>query len=64
MNSTNTPQKLEFQDKRGEETDKVKKNILENLVRNKIAIQIRARNVAINGGRQANGKGASFEGEK
>ena len=52
------PQKSKFQDKRREEIDKVKKNILKNLAGNKIAIEIRTKNVSIKRGREANVKGS------
>ena len=54
MNSTNNPQKSDFQDKGGEETNKVKENIPKNLTGNKTAVEIRVRNVTIKGGREAN----------
>ena len=49
INSTNNPQKSEFQDKGEEESDKVEKNIPEALVGNRIAVVIRAMIEAIEG---------------
>ena len=49
LNSTKTPQKLEFQDKGGEESDKVKENIPEALSSNRTAVVIRVRIEAIKG---------------
>ena len=49
LNSSNNPQKLEFQGKGEEESDKVEKNIPEILVSNRTAIMIRARIEAIKG---------------
>ena len=53
MNSTNILQKLVFKDKRGEETNKVRKNILECLAGNKTVVGIRMRSVLINKGEEA-----------
>ena len=64
MNSTNNPQKSDFQDKGGEETNKVKENIPENLTGNKTAVEIRVRNVTIKGGREANEWGGAGKKEK
>ena len=50
MNNTNNPQKSEFQDKGGEESYKVEKNIPEALAGNKIAVVIKARIETIKGG--------------
>ena len=41
MNSTNNPQKSKFQDKGGEESDKVEKNILDALAGNRTIVVIR-----------------------
>ena len=57
LNSTNNPQKSEFQEKGGEETNNVKENIPENLGGNKIVVEIRAKNVIIKEGRKANERG-------
>ena len=51
LNSTNTPQKSEFQDKGGEKIDKVKENILESLVGNMTSVEIRTRDMPIKRGR-------------
>ena len=64
MNSTNNPQELEFQDKGGEETDKVKENVLETLAGNKIAVVIRVRIETIKGKGEAKGKGSKKGGGK
>ena len=58
LNSTNNPQKLEFQDKGREETDKVKENIPETLADNRTVVVIKARTKAIKGEREAKGKGS------
>ena len=50
MNNTNNPQKSEFQDKGGEESDKVEENIPEALAGNKTVVVIRTRIEAIKGG--------------
>ena len=57
MNSTNNPQKSEFQDKGGEETDKIKENIPETLAGNKTAVMIRVRIKAIKGREEAKERG-------
>ena len=64
MNSTNNPQKLEFQDKGGEETEKVKKNISEILAGNRTAVVIKVRNEAIKGGGEVKERGSEKKGEK
>ena len=53
LNSTNILQKLVFKDKGGEETDKVRKNILECLAGNMTVVGIRMRSVLINKGEEA-----------
>ena len=58
MNSTNSHLKSEFQDKGGEESDKVRKNILETLAANRTAVVIRARIETIKGKGEAKGKGS------
>ena len=58
LNSTNNPQKSEFQDKGGEETDKVKENIPETLAGNKTIVVIKARTEGVKGEREAKGKGS------
>ena len=50
INSTNNPQKSEFQDKGGEESDKVEENFHEALAGNRTAIVIRTKIDAIKGG--------------
>ena len=57
MNSTNNPQKSKFQDKGGEEINKIKENIFENLAGNKTAVKIRARNGTIKEGRVTKERG-------
>ena len=47
MNNTNDPQKSKFQNKGGEESDKVKENIPKALSDNKTAVVIRVRIKAI-----------------
>lgn len=72
LNSTNNPQKSEFQDKGREDTDKVEENISENSASNKTAVDIRIRNIPIKRGRHANmrriflrgGKNSEKRGEK
>jgi len=49
LNSTNNPQKSEFQDKGGEETDKIKENIPETLAGNRTVVVIRVGIEAIKG---------------
>ena len=49
LNNTNNPQKSEFQDKGGEESDKVEENIPKALADNRIAVVIRTRIEAIKG---------------
>ena len=63
MNSTNNPQKSEFQDKGGEETDKIKENIPETLAGNRTVVVIRARIEAIKGWGEAKGKGSKRGGK-
>ena len=58
MNSTNSPLKSEFQDKGGEESDEVRKNISETLAANRTAVVIRARIETIKGRGEAKGKGS------
>ena len=58
LNSTNNPQKSEFEDKGGEESNKVKKNISKILAGNRTAVVIRARIETIKGRGQAKGKGS------
>ena len=55
LNSTKTPQKLEFQDKGREESDKVKENIPEALSSNRTAVVIRVRIEAKKGRGEAKG---------
>ena len=43
LNSKNNPQKSEFQDKGGEESDKVERNIPDALAYNRTTVMIRAR---------------------
>ena len=50
LNSTNNPQKSEFQDKGGEESNKVEENIPEALAGNKTAVVIRTKIEVIKGG--------------
>ena len=50
INSTNNPQKSEFQDKGGEESDKVEENIPKALADNRTIVVIRTRIEAIKGG--------------
>ena len=57
LNSTNNPQKSKFQDKGGEEINKVKENIFENLAGNKTAVKIRVRNGTIKEGRETKERG-------
>ena len=47
MNSTNNPQKSKFQDKGGEKSDKVEKNIPDALAGNRTTVMIRAKIKAI-----------------
>ena len=63
MNNTNNPQKLEFQDKGGEETDIVKENIPKTLAGNRIVVMIRARIKAIKEGGEAKDKGSRIGGK-
>ena len=64
LNSTNNPQKLEFQDKGGEETDKVKENIPETLADNRTVVVIKARTKAIKGRERQKAKDLEEEGRK
>ena len=64
MNSTNNPQKSEFQDKGGEESDKIEKNILEALAGNRTVVVIKVRNEAIKGGGEVKERGSEKKGEK
>lgn len=56
-NSSSNPQKLEFQDKGEEESDKVEKNILAVLVSSRTAVTIRVKIEAIKGGGEVKKKG-------
>ena len=64
MNSTNNPQKSEFQDKGGEETDKIKENIPETLAGNRTVVVIRARIEAIKRGGEIKEGGSKKRKEK
>ena len=55
MNNTNDPQKSKFQNKGGEESDKVKENIPEALSGNRTTVVIRVRIEAIKGRGEAKG---------
>ena len=64
LNSTNNSQKSEFQDKGGEESDKIEKNIPEALAGNRTAVVIKVRNEAIKGGGEVKERGSEKKGEK
>ena len=58
LTTTNNSQKSEFQDKGGEEINKVKENIPKTLVGNMTAVVIRAMTEAIKGEGEEKGKGS------